>query len=135
MANNDFNGEKMLETMANAQEYLEKALLYHDNELRKEIEVISKVIDKFQENPKKRVYRKIAKKSGMPFEMLIAIILPISNWFKNALDLNDKELRESIELFKKMEKRVKISFSELRNSHRGYENHKCFASHYINETH
>ena len=99
MENNNFNGKKMLEAMGNAQEYFEKALECDNEKLRKEIEVISKVLDKFQENPKKRAYKKIAKKSGMPIEMLIAIILPINNMFKNALDLNDNELRVNLDIF------------------------------------
>jgi acyl-CoA synthetase (NDP forming) len=57
-------------------------------------------MDKFIENSKKRAYKNIAKKVGMPFEMLIALIKPASIMFKEALDnFNDNELREFIELY------------------------------------
>ena len=101
MENNDseFNEKKMLESMVNAQEYLEKALEYDNKKLRKKIEVMSKVLDKFQENPRKRAYKKLAKKNGMPFEMFNVGLILTGNMFREALEFDDNELREFIELF------------------------------------
>lgn len=102
MENNDseIDEKKMLESIGNAQEYLEKALELDNEKLRKRIEYLTEGMDKFQQNYKKRAYRKIAKKVGMPIETLIAMILPTNNMFKNALDnFDDNELREFTELF------------------------------------
>lgn len=112
MANKDMeiNGKKMLESMESAQEYLEKALECDNEKLRKKIEILTEGMDKFQQNYKKRAYRKIAKKSGMPIEMIIAMILPISIMFREALDFDDNELREFIELYIENEKISKDFF-------------------------
>ena len=102
MENNDLetNEKKMLKSMVNAQEYMEKALECDNEKLRKKIEFVSKVLDKFAQNPKKKVYKKLAKKSGMPFEMFIAGLSTSSIMLKEALDnFDDKELREFIELY------------------------------------
>lgn len=102
MANNDseIDEKKMLKSIINFQELFEKALKCDNEKLRKEIEVILKVLDKFQENYKKRAYRKIAKKSGMTIEMLIAGISTFSIMFRTALDdFDDKDLRKFTELY------------------------------------
>lgn len=100
MENNDFeiNEKKMLESMANAQELFEKALKLDNENLRKRIESLLKISDKFQENPKKRIVKKLVKRSGVPFEIFAVVLSFMSKIFREVLELNDNELRESIEL-------------------------------------
>lgn len=101
MENNDLkiNKKKTFELMMNAQEHFEKCLKYDNKKLRKEIEFVSKILNKFQQNPRKRAYKKLAKKSGIPFELFLGGLNMSSILFKKALDFDDDELREFIELF------------------------------------
>lgn len=99
MANNDFDEKKMLKTISITLEHLGKALECDNEGLRKEIELISKTMEKIQENPNKKVVKKAFKKSGMTSEMFNSMSIPTSNMFKNALDFDDNELREFIELY------------------------------------
>ena len=117
MENNDseINVEKMLESMVNAHEYMEKALECDNEGLRKRIELVSKVLNQFIENPNKRfykrLYKKMAKKLGMSLEMLITILTPTSIMFKEALsNFDNNELREFIELFVEQSKINRMFF-------------------------
>lgn len=129
MENNDFefNEKRMFKSMTNAEEYLEEALECDNEGLRKKIEVMSKGMDKFQENSKKKIYRKIAKKSGIPFEVLKAMVLPISLLFKEALEFDDNGLREFIETYIEHGKIAKMFFFGEWNSHIMSENHSVTA--------
>ncbi|MBA7531395.1 hypothetical protein ES705_23607 [subsurface metagenome] len=110
MANNDFDEKRLLKATANAQEYLEEALECDNEGLRKKIELVSEVLDKFQEISGKRIYRKVVKKSGLSLEMFNAMLLPISNMYKNALDFDDNKLRKFIELYIESGKEARASF-------------------------
>ena len=101
MDDNDFeiNGEKMLKSMANAEKYLEKALELDNEGLRKKIEVMSKIFNKFIEKPNKKMFKKLAKKIGLPLEMFLIGLSTSSILFKEALDFDDNELREFIKLY------------------------------------
>lgn len=99
MKDNDFDEKKMLKTVSITLEHLEKALECDNEKLRKRIEAISKTMDKVQENPNKKVVKKAVKKAGITSEFFNVALIPTCNMFKNALDFDDNELREFIELW------------------------------------
>ncbi len=107
MENND---SEIFKSIVDAQEYLEKALKCDNKTLRKKIEYISKGLDKFLEKPRKRLRRKMAKESGITFEMFNAGISTAGFLFKRALSFDDNELREFIELYIEQSKIVKGLF-------------------------